>query len=70
MIFMAIAFYGWFAVVWFSTYWVNRLMAIAVHLGIAEETVKSHIRTILSKLDARDRIHAVAIAVRRGIFTL
>ena len=48
----------------------NGNKAIAVHLGIAEETVKSHIRTILSKLDARDRTHAVAIAARRGIIAL
>jgi DNA-binding NarL/FixJ family response regulator len=48
----------------------NGNKAIAVHLGIAEETVKSHIRTILSKLDARDRTHAVAIAARRGILAL
>lgn len=43
---------------------------IGVHLGIAEDTVKAHIRTILAKLDARDRTHAVAIAVKRGIISL
>ena len=43
---------------------------IGVKLGIAEDTVKAHIRTILAKLDARDRTHAVAIAVRRGIISL
>ena len=43
---------------------------IGVHLGIAEDTVKAHIRTILAKLDARDRTHAVAIAVKRGIIFL
>jgi DNA-binding NarL/FixJ family response regulator len=43
---------------------------IGVHLGIAEDTVKAHIRAILAKLDARDRTHAVAIAVKRGIITL
>jgi DNA-binding NarL/FixJ family response regulator len=40
---------------------------IATTLGIAEETVKVHIRHILSKLRAKDRTHAVAIALRRGI---
>ncbi len=43
---------------------------IGVHLGIAEDTVKAHIRTILAKLDAHDRTHAVAIAAKRGIITL
>lgn len=43
---------------------------IGVHLGIAEDTVKAHFRTILAKLDARDRTHAVAIAVKRGIIFL
>lgn len=43
---------------------------IGVHLGIAEDTVKAHIRTILAKLDANDRTHAVAIAVKRGIISL
>lgn len=43
---------------------------IGVKLGIAEDTVKAHIRAILAKLDARDRTHAVAIAVKRGIISL
>lgn len=43
---------------------------IADHLGIAEETVKAHMKNILAKLDANDRTHAVTIAVRRGIFGL
>jgi DNA-binding NarL/FixJ family response regulator len=36
-------------------------------LAISEETVKTHMRAILSKLGARDRTHAVAIGLRRGI---
>jgi DNA-binding NarL/FixJ family response regulator len=40
---------------------------IAVTLGIAEETVKVHVKSILAKLGANDRTHAVAIAIRRGI---
>jgi DNA-binding NarL/FixJ family response regulator len=43
---------------------------IAHHLGIAEETVKAHMKNILAKMDANDRTHAVTIAVRRGIFHL
>lgn len=40
---------------------------VAVALGIAEETVKAHMKSILAKLVANDRTHAVAIALRRGI---
>ncbi len=36
-------------------------------LAIKEETVKAHMSTILAKLGARDRTHAVTIALRRGI---
>ncbi|WP_158894794.1 response regulator transcription factor [Amycolatopsis anabasis] len=32
------------------------------------ETVRSHVRTILRKLGARNRAHAVAIAYHTGIF--
>ncbi|QGZ38245.1 LuxR family two component transcriptional regulator [Pseudoduganella flava] len=48
----------------------NANKQIGVQLGIAEDTVKTHIRTILAKLGARDRTHAVAIAVKRGIISL
>jgi len=43
---------------------------VAEHLGIAEDTVKGHVRSILSKLDARDRTHAVTIALKRGYLEL
>jgi DNA-binding NarL/FixJ family response regulator len=39
---------------------------IGVGLGITEETVKGHMRNILSKLEANDRTHAVTIAMKRG----
>lgn len=48
----------------------NSNKSIGKQLGIAEDTVKAHIRTILAKLDARDRTHAVAIAVKRGMMSL
>src|SRR5262245_14970744 len=44
--------------------------AVADHLHISETTVKSHIRSILSKLGARDRTHAVTIALKRGIIEI
>lgn len=40
---------------------------IASQLGVGEETVKTHMRSILAKLDAKDRTHAITIALRRGI---
>jgi len=43
---------------------------IAAELSLTEETVKSHIRNILSKLGANDRTHAVAIGLQRGIIQL
>lgn len=39
-------------------------------LFISEETVKAHMRRILLKLDANDRTHAVAIALKRGIIEI
>lgn len=48
----------------------NSNKAIAALLSIAEETVKAHMKNILCKLGARDRTHAVAIAVKRGIIEL
>jgi DNA-binding NarL/FixJ family response regulator len=43
---------------------------IASELSIAEETVKGHVKSILSKLGASDRTHAVTIALKRGIIQL
>ena len=48
----------------------NANKAIAAQLSLTEETVKSHIRSILAKLGANDRTHAVAIGLKRGIIEL
>ena len=40
--------------------------AAACQLSITEDTVKSHMKNILTKLRANDRTHAVVIAVKRG----
>lgn len=40
---------------------------IATHMGISVETVKTHVKNILAKINARDRTEAVVIAMRRGI---
>jgi DNA-binding NarL/FixJ family response regulator len=44
--------------------------SVAERLKISEDTVKGHVRNILSKLNASDRTHAVTIALRRGFFEL
>jgi DNA-binding NarL/FixJ family response regulator len=43
---------------------------IADQLSISEETVKGHVKNILSKLSANDRTHAVTLGLKRGIFEL
>jgi DNA-binding NarL/FixJ family response regulator len=43
---------------------------VADRLAISEDTVKAHVKNILSKLGANDRTHAVTIAVKRGIIDL
>lgn len=43
---------------------------IGAALAISEATVKTHMSTIMAKLGASDRTHAVAIAVQRGYITL
>jgi DNA-binding NarL/FixJ family response regulator len=42
--------------------------AIALRLSIGEDTVKTHVRGILRKLEVSDRAQAVAVALREGIF--
>jgi DNA-binding NarL/FixJ family response regulator len=39
---------------------------IASQLAVSEATVKAHMKSILSKLGANDRTHAVTIAMKRG----
>jgi DNA-binding NarL/FixJ family response regulator len=48
----------------------NANKGIGARLAITEETVKSHITNILSKLEANDRTHAVTIGLKRGIIDL
>jgi DNA-binding NarL/FixJ family response regulator len=43
---------------------------IAAELDISEGTVKTHMKSILPKLAAADRTHAVTIALKRGILDL
>jgi DNA-binding NarL/FixJ family response regulator len=48
----------------------NANKMIAAQLAITEETVKGHVKNILSKLAANDRTHAVTIGLKRGIIAL
>lgn len=43
----------------------NRL--VALQLSLSEDTIKAHMKSIMSKLAANDRTHAVTIALKRGI---
>jgi two-component system, NarL family, response regulator len=46
----------------------QRNRRIGESLCVSEQTVKTGIKNILAKLQARDRTHAVSIAVQRGFF--
>ena len=48
----------------------NANKEIAAQLSITEETVKSRVKSILDKLGANDRTHAVTIGLKRGIIEL
>jgi DNA-binding NarL/FixJ family response regulator len=48
----------------------NANKLIGDRLSITEETVKGYVKSILSKLGASDRTHAVTVALKRGIIDL
>ena len=48
----------------------NANKMVAQRLKVSEETVKAHMKNILSKLGANDRTHAVTIALKRGIIEI
>lgn len=48
----------------------NSNKRIAHALSLSEETIKTHMKSILAKLRVADRTHAVAVAARRGILEL
>jgi DNA-binding NarL/FixJ family response regulator len=43
---------------------------VAERLVLSSETVKTHIRNAMAKLEARNRVHAIAIALRSGVISL
>ncbi|HKO62720.1 MAG TPA: response regulator transcription factor [Pyrinomonadaceae bacterium] len=48
----------------------NANKMVAQRLKVSEETIKAHMKNILSKLGANDRTHAVTIALKRGIIEI
>jgi DNA-binding NarL/FixJ family response regulator len=48
----------------------NANKEIAGKFSLTEETVKGHVKNILSKLGVNDRTHAVTIGLKRGIIEL
>ncbi len=48
----------------------NKNKQIAAKLSISETTVNFHIKNIVDKLQAKDRTHAVTIALRRGLLQI
>jgi DNA-binding NarL/FixJ family response regulator len=48
----------------------NANKEIARGLSVSEQTVKVHVRNILSKLGVNDRTHAVTVGLKRGIIDL
>jgi DNA-binding NarL/FixJ family response regulator len=48
----------------------NANKLIGDQLSITEGTVKGYVKSILSKLGAKDRTHAVTVALKRGIIDL
>ena len=43
---------------------------VADEIACRVETVKTHIRNAMRKLEARNRVHAIAIALRAGLIAL
>jgi DNA-binding NarL/FixJ family response regulator len=43
---------------------------IATAMGISEDTIQAHMRSIFAKLEVHDRTTALAVALRRGIIHL
>src|SRR3954465_10990657 len=44
--------------------------AIANQLNVSVETVRTHVRNVIRKLQARNRVHAIALALERGEIAL
>ncbi len=43
---------------------------VGERLGVSVETVRTHVRNAIRKLRARNRVHAIALALDRGEIVL
>ena len=43
---------------------------VAQRLGISPDTVRTHVENAMEKLEARTRVHAIAIALRQGLIEI
>jgi DNA-binding NarL/FixJ family response regulator len=43
---------------------------VGARVGVSVETVRTHVRNVIRKLEARNRVHAIAIALQRGDITI
>jgi DNA-binding NarL/FixJ family response regulator len=43
---------------------------VGAQVGVSVETVRTHVRNVIRKLQARNRVHAIAIALQRGDITI
>lgn len=43
---------------------------VALHLGISYQTVKNHVSNVIQNLEATTRVHAIALALRKGLIQL
>jgi DNA-binding CsgD family transcriptional regulator len=48
----------------------NRTEEMAAELHLSSHTIRSHVKTLLAKLGARTRAHAVAIGFADGTLTI
>lgn len=48
----------------------NANKRIASALNISEQTIKNHITSMMRKLNANDRTHAVVLAIRSGLLNV
>ena len=44
----------------------NTAEQIGTRITVSVETVRTHVRNVIRKLQARNRVHAIAIALERG----
>ena len=48
----------------------NTNQKIGDQLGLSEGTIKTHMKNVMAKLQAKDRTHAVLLAIQRGIISM